>query len=63
MAMTAYTYNRGRAGNKTPIGVWRAGLPGNITYAPGQSLQPFKVIGVYRVAVVVVSIHISKTDR
>ena len=45
-----------RLETKTVLGVWKAGMPGNITFAPGKSLTPFKIISVYRVAVVVVSL-------
>ena len=56
MTMTAMVYQKGKAQSKRVLGTWKAGLPGNITFAAGQSLRPFKVIGVYKVAVVVVSI-------
>ena len=55
MTMTEFAFRKGALDFKKEIGVWRAGQPGNVTFAKGRSLRPFKVIGVYRVAVVVVS--------
>ena len=43
-----------RLESKTVLGVWKAGMPGNITFATGKSITPFKIISVYRIVVVVV---------
>ena len=44
-----------RLESRTNIGVWKAGVPGEIVYAADKSLTPFRAISVYRVATVIVS--------
>lgn len=57
MTMNRLNFKASRLDSKTALGVWKAGLPGAITFAAGQSLRPFKVVSVFKIAVVVVSKH------
>lgn len=53
--MNHLNFKMSRLESKTALGVWKAGIPGAIAFAPGQSLRPFRVVSVYKIAVVVVS--------
>lgn len=55
MKIDQYNFRNKRLESKSNIGIWKAGLPGEIVYATGKSLTPFKAISVYRVATVIVS--------
>lgn len=55
MTVNQLNFKKSRLDTKNTIGVWKAGIPGEITFAVGQSIRPLKVVSVYKVAVVVVS--------
>lgn len=54
MTINQLNFRKSRLENKNTIGTWKAGVPGEITYAAGQSIRPLKVVSVFKVAVVVV---------
>lgn len=55
MTINQLNYRKSRLESKNALGVWKAGMPGDIAFAAGQSLRPFKVVSVFKIAVVVVS--------
>lgn len=55
-------FKNSRVGTKTNMGVWKAGMPGSFEFTEGNSLQPFAVVSVYRIVVVVVSRVFLHTD-
>ena len=55
MTINQLNFRKSRLENKNTIGVWKSGIPGEISFGTGQSIRPLKVVGVYKVAVVVVS--------
>lgn len=57
MTINQLNFKKSRLESKNALGVWKAGMPGDIAFAAGQSLRPFKVVSVFKIAVVVVSNH------
>ena len=57
MTINQMNFKGSRLESKNALGTWKAGMPGEIAFAAGQSLRPFQVISVFKIAVVVVSKH------
>ena len=57
MVINQMNFKGSRLESKKNLGTWKAGMPGEIAFSAGQSLRPFQVISVFKIAVVVVSKH------
>ena len=55
LTINQLNFRKSRLETKNSLGIWKAGMPGSISFAAGQSIRPFKVISVFKIAVVVVS--------
>ncbi len=63
MTVSQLNFRKSRLESKNSLGVWKAGMPGTIAFAAGQSIRPFKVISVFKIAVVVVSVNIDSDTK
>jgi hypothetical protein len=57
MTINQMNFKNSRLESKNALGIWKAGMPGEISFSAGQSLRPFQVVSVFKIAVVVVSKH------
>lgn len=55
MTINQMNFKGSRTDSKNALGIWKAGIPGEIAFTAGQSLRPLQVISVFKIAVVVVS--------
>jgi len=62
LTINQMNFKNSRLESKNALGTWKAGMPGDIAYSPGQSLRPFQVISVFKIAVVVVSKTLFKSS-
>ncbi|KAK4002516.1 hypothetical protein OUZ56_004340 [Daphnia magna] len=62
MTVNQMNFKNSRLESKNALGIWKAGMPGEIAFAAGQSIRPLQVISVFKIAVVVQAPFIMKRN-